>query len=162
MEHCLARYLAIGRLAFRNRLDVVQHPQVNFMQNSVGKKLPVHVGMNVQTVPGAALQARAVCPNGHQTKLACGRAEVAVKVWGMNFFVRAQLFHGFGLKRNSKRQTLRRVPLRDGFGKRASGKVAVTGGGGAGAGNPCANRIGNAKFEIPFCWRGAARESSPR
>ena len=97
----------IGSEGLGEPLHMLQHAPVNRMDDPVRPELPIRRRRDVQLVPGAPLEARAVAGERDEAELAAAGPEVAVEVRGVEVAVGASLRERRRLRGHVEAQPMR-------------------------------------------------------
>src|SRR4051812_25337164 len=154
IQYCLPRAGSkrILRDSFGLGLDVIEDAQVDFVDDVIGPKAPVGLGIEVVDVPGGAFEMGFAGSGASEFELTGVRDEKAVEMRRIDL-VRAEFAHGRRVGNHRKVEKFRLLPDIDRFNEGTGGKETVPNRAATGSADFSADRISNAGTEDEFAWR---------
>src|SRR5438046_998565 len=146
------------RLFFNLFANMLQHSQMNFMNDVIRPQMPVCRGPHGALIPGRAFEPRAPAGQRRQQKLSLFGNKVSVQMRRLNISVGTKLVQWSWICRHAKLQQPRLVPHFDGLRKRSRRKNAMPHSTYSMPGNLGANGIRNSRSKQQFCRRRYLRE----
>ncbi len=127
--------------------DVIEHAQMDRVNDAVRPQLPIIRRPKMVIVPGGAFQEGAISGQGNQAELPATGLKVTIQMSRMNFPIGGPFLHGFRVLGDGEFQQVWLIPNFNRFNEWSRGKLAASDGTDALAVNFRANGIRNSEFE---------------